>query len=399
MGYWKQKMIEENERWYNLPDETLNVCKKHFEDFYLINFIEDNSASGICSYCGEKTKVVKLSHFMEHVIKQIEKYFNYPENEGLPLASGYYDDDKEVIPGVERYGSLVAPSHAEHYDCIEDLLYEIGLIADDDILNEEIKNCFLHDEWIQRDCYVMSMGQELSYRWNIFEEMVKYERRFTFFKTSEFAGDEKSDYYCLMDILTELGNAISSYNLCKEIKEGEEIFRCRFLNEGEVAKSFVEVTSPPKERAKQSRMSPAGVSMFYGAFDEKTAIIESRPIDEDIKKYVVAKFKTMRNLNILDLSSLPLMSFWMPSDYSVVEFLHSFKIKITKPIQRDDCVHFEYVPSQVFTEYLRCIYLPNDKKKIDGIIYNSSLDGANNNIVLFYDQKSSSNVLELVEIC
>lgn len=57
-----------------------------------------------------------------------------------------------------------------------------------------------------------------------------------------------------------------------------------------------------------------------------------------------------------------------------------------------------YVPSQVFTEYLRYIY-KCDKENIDGIIYKSSLkDSKDNNIVLFYNQRKSSEILELLAI-
>lgn len=398
MGQAKKYMMEEEISGVRLPDEKICVCKKHFDDLYIRQYIDENSVYGVCDYCGLKTKVMQLSHFMEYVIEKIEKYFGDPENEGFYFKSLFYDDDEEVIKGLKRFGNFAVPEYAIQYDCKKDLLQDIELTTDNEKLNKEIEDCIIRDTWIQRDSYIMLPGQELSFKWQMFERMVKHEQRFTFFRKPEFSGEELSEDNNLMDILTELGIKISEHNLCREIDKGVRIFRCRVLNEGEVADSFEKVTSPPQEKAKQSRMSPAGVPMFYGAFDRNTAITECFPDGKGTSNNVVAKFKTKINLQILDLTNLPQSSFWMPSDWRVVEFLNSFNNKIIKPIERDDSVHIEYVPSQVFTEYLRYIYSPIDGRKINGIIYKSSLPGAKNNIVLFYDQSSSSNVLELEEI-
>lgn len=101
---------------------------------------------------------------------------------------------------------------------------------------------------------------------------------------------------------------------------------------------------------------------------------------------------------VLDLTKLPKPSFWIEKDWEGIDFLYSFNREITKRIERDDRIIKDYIPSQVFTEYLRYIHkLPNGRK-LDGIIYKSSLKSGNNNIVLFYNQRSSSNVLEIVEI-
>ena len=55
----------------------------------------------------------------------------------------------------------------------------------------------------------------------------------------------------------------------------------------------------------------------------------------------------------------------------------------------------DYIPSQVFTEYLRLMFKDKDDNKIDGLIYNSSKVGSKN-IVLFYNQEQSHNVVKLI---
>lgn len=63
-------------------------------------------------------------------------------------------------------------------------------------------------------------------------------------------------------------------------------------------------------------------------------------------------------------------------------------MEITKPIDKNPGI--EYVPTQIFTEYIRFLNIYH----IDGIIYRSSLTGGRN-IVLFYDNETSTDILQL----
>jgi hypothetical protein len=399
MGQVKQQWIEDESRGYRLPDEKY-VCANHFTDKYLQRYVQDNSISGECEYCGQKTQVIDLRDFMEFAAGKITDYYGNPGDEALYLASSFYDNKDEEIPGFKRVGSYITPSHADNFESTADLLYELDLTTDSEQLDTDIENCFILDEWIQHHPYMMTEGQELSFMWKMFGRMVKHEQRFTFFKRPEFTGEKLSNDNSLMDILTELGTKISEYNLCKEIDITTELYRCRFIDTGEVVDTFDKITSPPNNKAKQSRMSPAGISMFYGAFDRNTATIESSPDGITTSgNHVVGRFTTKSKLKVLDLTDLPLLSFWMPSDWQVIEFLYSFRNEITKPIERDDRIHIEYVPSQVFTEYLRYIYRGIKGEKIYGVIYGSSLYGAtSSNIVLFYNQRTSADILDLIDI-
>lgn len=246
---------------------------------------------------------------------------------------------------------------------------------------------------------MMTKGQELTFLWELFSKMVMHEQRFTFLKRLEFAGEKFSEDNGLADILTELGGLISKHELSMILPISTVLYRCRFVNGNGNVTSFEDITSAPDDKAKQSRMSPAGISMFYGAFDSETAIIESSPSATlTSSPHFIGELKTKKELKVLDLTTLPQSSFWMPSDWEGIGFLHSFNFEITKPIERDDQIHIQYIPSQVFTEYLRHIYQSTDERKIDGVIYKSSIKGAGKNIVLFYNQRRSAEVLELVDL-
>jgi hypothetical protein len=394
MGQAKQQWIEAESRGYSLPDTgDKYVCASHFEDPYLQQYIEEHSNPRMCDYCGIEAKVIDLRYFMEYVGGKITEHYGSPDNEDLWLASSFYDDENEEIPGYQRVGPFISPSHADYYESITELLSDLWLTTDNSQLDKDIEGCFLRDEWIQRDPAAMTKGQELSFMWKRFERMVKHEQRFTFLQRPEFLGENPSSDNGLDDILTEIGRQISEHGLCKEIDTDSVIYRCRFIAENEVVDSFDKITSAPNDKAKQSRMSPAGISMFYGAFDEETAIVESKEETKD--RYIIGKFKTKKRLHVLDITHIPQASFWMPSDWEGLAFLHSFRHQITKRIEHDDRIHIDYIPSQVFTEYLRYIFRNSKGERIDGVIYPSSLFPSGKNIVLFYNQRTSTDILEL----
>lgn len=394
MGGVKNEWIEAESRGYRLPDEKY-ICASHFDDIYLKEYIKEFSSLGICDYCGKSKLVVDLRDFIEYVAGKITEHFTNFDNGDLPLANGFFDDDNESIPGLQRVGCFVAPSSAETFESTKELLFNIDLISDNDDLNNDIEDCFMWDEWIQASPFVLTKKQELSFMWETFSRMVKHEQRFTFFKREEFTKDSFSEDNGLMDILSELGEKITKHKLYKTLNKDEILYRCRFIGEGEVVDTFEKITSPPNNIAKQSRMSPAGISMFYGAFDKDTAILESSPLGDGLGTHIVGKFAIKKELRLLDLTSLPIQSFWITNDWEEIAFLHSFNREITKPIDRNGSIHIEYIPSQVFTEYLRYIYKTSDGFNINGIIYGSSLSRKEKNIVLFYNQKSSKEILEL----
>jgi hypothetical protein len=399
MGGVKQMMIEREENGYSLPDYGEKfLCTNHYDDNYINQFIIDHSKKGKCSYCGKKTKVADLHDFIELIAEHIKRYYGNPDDENLPLASSYLDRDDDDNKFIKRLGSYAVPQKTEVLESTSELLFEIDLYSGNDELNLDIENCFYSDTWVQHEPFVLSLGEELSWKWKQFEEMVKHKQRFTFFRIEGFDEDLYSNDNGLSDILTEISKLIKELQLVKPMKFSE-IYRCRFTNEDPTTLSFEDITSAPDSIAKQSRMSPAGISMFYGAFDIKIAIEESKPKTIVDEKPVIGKFETTCDLNIIDLTELPIQSFWSPYNWQAVSFLHSFSKQVSNEIERDDRIHIEYVPTQIFTEYLRYIFPKNYNIKADGIIFKSSLkDVTGNNIVLFYDQESSIKILNLVQI-
>ena len=377
-----------------------SVCADHFDSTYLQNYINENGETGKCSYCGKHHTVLSMPDFVQLVRHKIESEFEDVDNAGLPTERSFFDDDEERIPGLKRFYGYTAPSDAKCYEDTSEVLEAIDLLPEPLALYNDLLEALPARAWIISDPFIISRDKELSLHWNNFAEMVKHRQRFTFWTREEFSGEPSEYDNCLMDILHELGSLIHGADLCKMLEPDELIYRARPI-EKDTPLEFKEITSPPDDVASQGRMSPAGISMFYGAYDEETARRECTPeTDHDGKgRFLIGKFHARHPLLILDLTEIPKTSFWeQDRDYrEQLRFLNTFSKEISKPIKPDNRVHIEYVPTQVFTEFLRYVFKYYGKESLDGIKYRSSINGKPC-IVLFCNQKESEKKLKLEQV-
>lgn len=393
MGHIKDMMIEAESRGYYLPDENRFLCVNHFDDIYLKDFVRSHSHKGVCSYCGEETNVISLSKFIEYIMKRISQNYISPDDDGLYLSSSFYDDEDEVIPGLKKVGSYITRESAETFDSTKDLLFEIGLVSDNEELNEDVEGCFINDEWIQKDSMIRTIKEELSDLWKDFVKMVIHQRRYTFYTLPQFADSYYSEENGLQNILSELSHTMNELDLYKTLPTNTVLYRCRYVDCEEEVCSFDDLTSPPDDKAAENRMNPTGVSMFYGMFNPEMVKEEAR--DPEKKFCVIGEFATTTELTVLDLSKLPPLSFWN-EHWQELSFIYSFTKEVSKPISAEHN-SVEYVPTQIFAEYIRYCCKDRNGEGIDGIQFNSSKTNGVN-IVLFYNQKESHTILELVKM-
>lgn len=376
------------------------VCSDHFADKTLRAIIAKDGHRGRCSYCGERRSVMDMPDFIRMVRGKLESEFENVDNACLPTEHSYFDDDDEKLPGLTRFHGYTAPSNCDMFDDTEDVVSEVLEITGPDGLWNDIVEALPQQAWISKDPLVASLDDELNIRWKHFADMVKHKQRFTFLANKEFVGHPSKYDNGLYDILTELGTMIHRFDVCKNIDENTSIYRARSIVK-DTSLIFDEITCPPDVYARQNRMSPAGISMFYGAFDEETARRESTPsTGHDGKgRFLIGQFRQKRSLLLIDLTSLPRPSFWYQNRgyREALAFMHIFHKEITKKIIPDDRIHTEYIPSQVFTEYLRYMFKSEGEISVDGLIYKSSVN-EEKCVVLFCNQKESRKMLELVDV-
>ncbi len=151
--------------------------------------------------------------------------------------------------------------------------------------------------------------------------------------------------------------------------------------------------TPPVERARLSnRMSPNGIPMFYGAFDAETAVTETTTAGwPDGCDLTLGAFVTSREFNIVDLTQLaPIPSLFDEGARDVrpsLIFLHRFAAEVSKPVDREEREHLEYVPTQIVTEYFRHAFESEHDVEADGIVYASATTEGGRCIVLFVENE------------
>ena len=357
-----------------LPDSVTidtQICASHFKDDFISNYIKNNNSVGKCSYCNSKRKVVSFEDFYS-VLEVGINYLFEDANE-----SRFINHDGEH--GLDGNTFLA-------WDIIYDDMFDLQ-IDDDEICKDILKKI---DEDIVY-CRSDEFGDETDFytdEWNYFKEVVKHKARFVFYFDDVFKGYFHSNP---ISILNNIQSEIIKLNLFKTITPSTKILRCtQHKNKDDVKADGKRIASNPVANCKgQNRMSPAGISMFYGSDDKDTSIKEVVDFT-NLKEpfYTIAKFTPKQDLKLIDLTSFPVLPSIFDSANNKhrepIMFLKAFAKDISKHIHKND-TSIEYVPTQVITEYIKF----NPTLKVDGIIYPSAKDNNVSNYVLFMDNEQS----------
>jgi HEPN/RES N-terminal domain 1/RES domain len=363
------------------PAEDRWVCDRCFGNQDIQEYIRSEAESHECDFCGRVSRkrpiAADLPAVVEFMLEAIDREYEHAVN-----ALGW-DGREGGFQGI----------YWDSYDLLTDEL-QLDLPNDEDgELLQVLVDCLGDQEWCQRDPYAMRPHERLFASWTRFCEFVKHERRYFFLNTRP-DDDELLDASRLLRLI---GKSAEEYGLISDLRPGFLIRRARMFLHGQTLRTPRDFGPPPIERAVHSnRMSPAGIVMLYGSDSAGTAIAEVD--DDDTLGLAIGTFRTLRPVKILDLTRLPrvLRFFERQPEISienrdVVKFLNSFATDLARKIERDDREHFEYVPTQVVTEWFRHEF----KRKggqLDGICYPSAQLRGGRSFVLFADQDSISQV-------
>ena len=369
MGIEKQRM----EDGYSSCGD-LTVCSSCFGDVAIKQLIEDFGEQGACSYCSSNSKnVIDLNYVVRHIVESINHEWDDPANAGVGWESAE--------------GGWLGVSTLSTYEL---LTGELELDIKNDDLLDDINSSILNSEWCETSPYSGREDEILIYEWESFSDYVKYQSRYVIFKpdNTEFSYRQEIKPE---QVLKSIGSFINRHELVKSIETTDKIYRVRIMEKSESITKPEDLCSPPKEHCTiANRMSPAGIAMFYGAFDIDTAIIETYEPEKIItKKAICGIFNPIRTLTVIDLSAIPSVPSLFDEenryDRDSLSFLNSFVKDFSKPIDRKDRAHVDYVPTQIVTEYFRHVLTLDSGQKIDGVIYPSSKSVGSNCIVLFAD--------------
>lgn len=331
-----------------------------------------------CSYCSNvaRSNAIAVEDLANHILAEVGKEYHDPVHE-LP-----YDSEEGGY-----FGNVID----NPYDLFEEI--DFGFKNSD--LMQDVLDALAGEVWLcRRDSFTMTPSQRLSSGWSRFCKVIKHERRYTFSRAFD---DEESeyhpDYLPTASVLAEIADNISTASLAKPLSTSQAIWRARVHSAAEVLGDARDIAAPPVEYARYAnRMSPAGVSMFYGSDTIATAIAEvvGRQLLPENKAVTVASFKPASDLLVLDLADLPAIpSFFDERDSlrHALYFLNKFSQAVSQPIDKDGIDHIEYVPTQAFTEFVRYEITVFNENSIDGIRYKSAA-GKDTCFAIFADHEA-----------
>ena len=374
----------ENDKLFRELSKEHFLCKTHIQDYAIEAFVKESGNHGKCSYCGKKRIVTSFIEVAKFIKKGILRFYDNVNNEGLP-----YDDEDQEYRGA-------------NYDTEDLLNYEVGLKVDNDILIRDLVDYLDHATWCEKDPYGDREDEELNYNWAEFKNVVKHKSRYVFLGSKQF---KSAIHGASVDsILFEIGGLARKLKLFSIMEVGTPLFRCRqHTDKEDPPKLIQDFSSPPDEEAIfPNRMSPAGVSMFYAAFDAETAYNETLDLTSPKKNIIsTGVFRNKEKLLVLNLAELPRMPSIFDekesNNYYSMLFLKNFANDLSADIDKDGRQHIEYVPTQIITEYFRFTYGDLTNMVVDGIIYPSSKNRKHKACVLFYNQIQCVEKLEFFE--
>lgn len=379
MGIVKSLWMRDEDRGWSDPET--HVCLSCVgQDTYLRSLVRKGLTTNTCNYCESKSrKAAPVSVIMDAVLRGVKYSFNDEASAGCP-----YTKDIEI-----------------DYLTSEDVLYQV-LHSDGvdwpDALVGDVASAFANEGWVEApDGSWMGAHQHerLHWSWNSFAEAVKHRSRFHF-QTRKRSPRWGDDTVAVEDMLPFIGRLVRQHRMVRKLPMSTVLHRVRL---GTWPSSVAELGPPPKELAGAGRMNPAGIPYLYLAFDEKTALAETR--SKAGVAATISSWSPARDLHVIDLLSLPAcpsIFSEMRHEYDLVQFLWAFVSEITQSVAHDGREHIEYVPTQVVSEYFAQAFQYGDRKRVDGLIYPSAVSEGGKNLVVFPNTGGGLSKFDLMKL-
>ena len=341
-------------------------CVKCFNNEFIQAKIQSFEILGDCDFCDSKgIYVIDVTELGPWILDCVlKKYENAAY--GVSNCSG---DGGYQLPTL-YISDILIDEEAILSDLVKDPFELVNYIMSRD-----------STQYVRKDPYgPVKLGSEIYDIWGNFSTLVKEKQRFTFLASFTDVLDgfyfEQGKPNDFLELLIYFLEGL----LVRVFKIGTLIYRARI---GDDNYKHKDLTSPPSIKTRNSRMSPIGIPFFYGSLDDpNTAIAELRPSVGEV--VTVAKFKNIKPLRLIHLAEkISVNVNVFDENYSMdnerlFSFLYQFANDIAKPIRKQDS-EIEYIPTQVFTEFIRFYF----KDRIHGLTFKSSLNKGGINIVLF----------------
>jgi HEPN/RES N-terminal domain 1/RES domain len=349
------------------------ICMQCVGDDYLQDVVARAvTKDGECSFCGG-APATEFDVFMEAFMVGVHNRFEQADDAGMPWEGGYVFETLEHYEIPDRFDWVAVGDH------------DVAVV-------DEISDRLAEKTYASRWWLATEPDKALFTAWKDFRDQILHRTRFVFWARKDMdehylgAGDVS-----VAKVLEAIGRLLISFDLVTTLPAGTVTYRARGHARQEDSQGWGAAelgTNLLKNATNSSRMSPAGIPLFYGAGDIETALAEVARAD-DREFFTAGKFVTTEPVTVIDLTHVPPV----PSIFDPVlggaqgqlRFLNELVDELRQPI---DTVrsNLDYVPTQVFCEYFLHVFNPDEdavpgantdpeadaKTKVSGLMWTSA---------------------------
>jgi hypothetical protein len=335
MGYEDVVMGEWEQGWHS-SDKL--ICPNCVGDDYLKAIVASAAADGQeCSFCNA-TPAAEFDAFMEAFMVGINNLFEQADNAGMPWDGGYVFTTYNWYELPDEFGWVTAGEHADK------VLEELG-----DRLAEKT--------YASRWWTTIEPDEAFSIAWKDFKEQIMHRTRFVFWATKVDADQYKgSGEVSVAGILQDIGALLVRFELITPLPTGTLTYRARGHTQADDSQGWRATdlgTNLPENSTNSTRMSPAGIPLFYGADDTDTTLAEVAAADPR-EFFTVGQFATTAPITVIDLTNVPAVpSIFDPELgrwHRELIFLNELVEELRQPVDPARS-NLDYVPTQAFCEY------------------------------------------------
>lgn len=331
------------------------VCHACVGDYAIKNYIKHHGERQKCDYC----KKVRISYSLENVIGLI-----------VESAKKEYQYAIDVMGYCSKEGGFMGANTYDTWEFVHDIL-NVEMEIEDASLLEDISNTMYFESWCEFNPYAMRLHEKDFSEWEKFSKDVKIKKT-----------DDLKNY----PILTNVSSYLEQLGVITYSQKKVGFYRTLGHIKNKTLSTSKDLGSPPMEFSSTNRFSMNGQSMFYGAEDIDTTLKEI--YSDEYEAVTSAKFYPTKKLLLLDLTKIKEIGWISMFDEDLCElrspfiFLRNFQKTVSKPINGRKN---EYLPTQLFSTYLKTIFETESGEQLDGILYESSKKPNSTCCALFFE--------------
>jgi hypothetical protein len=331
------------------------ICPDCIDESYLRDIVASAAADDqACSFCAT-TPAAEFDVFMQALAVGISHEYEQADDAGLPL-------DHEVRDALTMY---------THWDIADAYMWTVATGHADEI-QEAIRVGLADDVYVPVTWNRLPRDEAFGDSWQKFREQILRRTRFVFWARRDDRDWQQE--VPVAGVLEEIGDLLARLGCITELPAGTVTYRARGHATREASHGWgaADLGTNTAERAvTATRMSPAGIPLFYGAENASTALAEVSRSDAR-EFFTVGKFRATAPVTVLDLTSVP----ETPSIFDPglgqwrgeIKFLNDLVNELRRPVD-EDRGSIDYVPTQVFCEYFLRAF---DQADIGGLVWQSA---------------------------